>query len=56
MIDAIAYLELVGGLVYLLMGGDLLVRGAIGLSHRTGISPMLAGLTIVAAGTSCSVI
>ncbi len=52
MIAVIPYLELIGGLVYLLMGGDLLVRGAIGLSHRTRISPTLAGLTIVAAGTS----
>lgn len=52
MIEAIPYLKLFGGLVYLLMGGDLLVRGAIGLSRRSRISPMLAGLTIVAAGTS----
>ena len=52
MIEAIPYLKLIGGLVYLLLGGDLLVRGAIGLSHRTRISPTLAGLTIVAAGTS----
>jgi len=52
MIEAIPYLKLFGGLVYLLMGGDLLVRGAIGISRRTRISPTLAGLTIVAAGTS----
>jgi cation:H+ antiporter len=52
MIETIPYLKLVGGLVYLLLGGDLLVRGAIGLSHRTRISPTVAGLTIVAAGTS----
>jgi cation:H+ antiporter len=51
-IDAIPYLKLFGGLVYLLMGGDLLVRSAIGLSQRSRISPTLAGLTIVAAGTS----
>lgn len=51
-VEAISYLKLFGGLVYLLMGGDLLVRGAIGLSHRTRISPLLTGLTIVAAGTS----
>lgn len=52
MIEAIPYLKVFGGLVYLLMGGDLLVRSAIGLSKRSGISPTLAGLTIVAAGTS----
>jgi cation:H+ antiporter len=52
MIEAIPYLKLFGGLVYLLMGGDLLVRSAIGLSKRSRISPTFAGLTIVAAGTS----
>ena len=50
--ETFAALKLFGGLVYLLMGGDLLVRSAIGLSQRTHISPTLAGLTIVAAGTS----
>lgn len=52
MIELIPYLKLFGGIVYLLMGGDLLVRSAIGLAKRSGISPTLAGLTIVAAGTS----
>lgn len=52
MIEALPYLKLFGGLVYLLLGGDLLVRGAIGLSRRFRVSPTLAGLTIVAAGTS----
>jgi cation:H+ antiporter len=52
MLEFIPYMKLVGGLAYLLLGGDLLVRGAIGLANRTGISPMVAGLTIVAAGTS----
>ncbi len=46
------YLELFGGLVYLLMGGDLLVRGAVALARRARISPMLVGVTIVALGTS----
>lgn len=41
-----------GGLVLLAIGGDLLVRGAVGLSSRLGISPLLAGLTIVGFGTS----
>jgi cation:H+ antiporter len=52
MIEMIPYMKLFGGLAYLLLGGDLLVRGAIGLANRTGVSPMLAGLTIVAMGTS----
>lgn len=47
-----AYLELFGGLVYLLMGGDLLVRGAVALARRARVSPMLVGVTIVALGTS----
>ena len=47
-----AYLELFGGLVYLLMGGDLLVRGAVALARRANVSPMLVGVTIVALGTS----
>ena len=52
MVEIIPYLTLFGGLAYLLLGGDLLVRGAIGFTRRAGISPMLAGLTIVAVGTS----
>jgi cation:H+ antiporter len=48
----LSYLELVGGLVYLLMGGDLLVRGAVALGRRLHVSPMLIGVTIVALGTS----
>jgi cation:H+ antiporter len=45
-------LKLTGGLVYLLLGGDLLVRGAIGFSSRTRIPEAVVGLTIVALGTS----
>jgi cation:H+ antiporter len=47
-----AYLELFGGLTYLLLGGDLLVRGAVGLARRARISPLVVGLTVVALGTS----
>jgi cation:H+ antiporter len=46
------FLELFGGLVYLLLAGDLLVRGAISLAKRAEIPPMVVGLTIVAFGTS----
>lgn len=45
-------LRLFGGFVYLVLGGDMLVRGALGLSHRTAISPVIVGLTVVAFGTS----
>ena len=48
----LAPLELIGGLVYLLMAGDLLVRAAIALSRKAGIPPMVIGLTVVAFGTS----
>lgn len=41
-----------GGLVLLALGGEALVRGAVGMAARLGISPLLAGLTIVGFGTS----
>lgn len=46
------YLNLVGGLILLLVAGDLLVRGAIALATRLGIPPLVIGLTIVSFGTS----
>lgn len=42
----------VSGLVALLIGAELLVRGASSLSLGLGISPLVVGLTIVAFGTS----
>ena len=45
-------LLVLGGLVLLALGGELLVRGAVGMAARVGISPLLAGLTIVGFGTS----
>ena len=49
---AVALFNVVGGLVLLLGGGELLLRGAVGLAHRWGLSPLLIGLTVVAAATS----
>jgi len=46
------YFELIGGFVILLLGGDFLVRGAVALAERLGVSPLIIGLTIVALGTS----
>jgi len=46
------YLELLAGLIYLLVAGDLLVRGAISMAERAEIPPLVVGLTIVAFGTS----
>jgi cation:H+ antiporter len=45
-------LKLFGGMVYLVVGGDLLVRGSLGLARRTAIPPLVVGLTVVALGTS----
>jgi cation:H+ antiporter len=41
-----------GGLLLLIFGADFLVRGAVGLSRRFGISPLVIGLTVIALGTS----
>ena len=41
-----------GGLVALIVGAELLVRGASRLALSFGISPLVVGLTIVAFGTS----
>jgi len=49
---AIMILQLLGGLVYLLVAGDLLVRGAVALAKRANIPPLVVGLTIVGFGTS----
>ena len=46
------YAQLVGGFIYLLMGADLLVRGAVALARRAHVSPMLVAFTVVAFGTS----
>ena len=46
------YLLLVAGLSILLVGGDVLVRGAVGLAERLKIPALIIGLTIVAFGTS----
>lgn len=46
------YLQLVGGLVILLLGGDFLVRGAVALARKFGVSPLVIGLTVVAFATS----
>ena len=47
-----ALLPLLGGLVLLMVGGELLVRGSVRLAERMGVSPLLIGLTLVGFGTS----
>ena len=48
----LAVLYIFGGVVWLLMGGDILIRGAVALSRKAGVSPLVVGLTVVAFGTS----
>lgn len=43
---------LILGLVFLLLGGTGLVRGASGIAAQYGVSPLLVGLTVVSFGTS----
>jgi cation:H+ antiporter len=45
-------LSFIAGLVALVLGAELLVRGASRLALTFGISPLVVGLTIVAFGTS----
>ncbi|ABC62550.1 calcium/sodium antiporter [Erythrobacter litoralis] len=47
-----AILAIIGGLIALAIGGELLVRGAVALARRLGISNLLTGLVIVGAATS----
>jgi cation:H+ antiporter len=46
------FLLLIAGFVLLVAGGDVLVRGAVGLAIRLGVSPLMIGLTVVGFGTS----
>ena len=52
MLEALDFLRLFGGFVYLLMGGELLVRGSLGLAKRSRIPTLVVGMTVVALGTS----
>lgn len=47
-----SYLLLAIGLVFLVIGADCLVRGAVSLATLAKISPLVIGLTVVAFGTS----
>ena len=40
------------GLIALLLGGEGLVRGAVSVARRAGLSPLVIGLTLVGFGTS----
>jgi cation:H+ antiporter len=45
-------LAIIGGFVLLCVGAELLIRGAVALALRIGLSPLVVGLTVVAFGTS----
>jgi cation:H+ antiporter len=45
-------LFLIGGFTFLVIGGELLVRGAVQVAARLGVSPLVIGLTLVGFGTS----
>ena len=50
MIEALGFFAL--GLILLALGGDSIVKGASGVAQRFGASPFVAGLLLVAFGTS----
>jgi cation:H+ antiporter len=46
------YVLIAAGFLLLFGGGECLVRGAVTLARRIGVSPLLVGATVVAFGTS----
>jgi len=52
MSDLTLYVSLIGGLFILAFAGDFLVSGAVALSRKLGMSPLIAGILIVGFGTS----
>ncbi len=50
--DLLTILQLLAGMGILIVGAELLVRGASRLAISFGISPLVVGLTVVAYGTS----
>ncbi len=46
------YILFLAGLAGLLVGGEFLIRGAVGLAQRFHVPPLIIGLTIVGFGTS----
>jgi len=46
------FVTLIGGLIVLVIGGELLIKGASRIATGLGVSSLVVGLTIVAFGTS----
>lgn len=49
---ALSLFQMVGGILLLTIGAELMVRASVSLSRRVGISPLVVGLTVVSVGTS----
>ena len=47
-----AVCSVVAGLVLLLLGAEVMIRGAVALSRGLKVSPHVIGLTVIAFGTS----
>lgn len=45
-------LQILGGLALLALGGESVVRGAVGVARKLGVSELMIGLTLVGFGTS----
>ena len=50
--DAFTIVTFVAGIALLMLGAELLVRGAAGVAVRVGLSSVVIGLTVVSMGTS----
>ncbi len=46
------YIQIVAGFALLIGAAELMVRGAVMLAERYGVSPLVIGMTVVAIGTS----
>jgi cation:H+ antiporter len=46
------YVQILAGFIILVLAAEVLVRGAVSLADRYGISPLVIGMTVVAVGTS----
>ena len=46
------YLTFILGLILLVFGGDLLVKGSVNVANKLGISPLVVGIVLVGFGTS----